>query len=148
MYLNWLHQLQMSSASLQAYNTTHKTWTQSHCCARHVYLQVLLRNTQHLLSIEPVYNEQHEMIDFYLHLNREYIISEGRPAIGEFLRTLQIYKSTADVDRGTAFFNQFVNVDDTFTQYRSIVLNKKKPRAVFMQPNLVLEVLIWLLIYV
>lgn len=130
----------MSFASLQAYNTTHQTWTQSHCCARHVYLQVLLKNTKNLLSIEPVYNENNEMVDFYIHLNREYILTEGRPAIGKFLMTLQVFKSTADVENGTKFFNQFVNVDELFLQYRTIVLNKKKPRAVFMQPNLVLEV--------
>lgn len=142
MYLNWLHQLQMSFASLQAYNTTHQTWTQSHCCARHVYLQVLLRNTSNLISIQPTFNESNEMVDFTLYLNRDAIISEGRPAIGSFLKTLQIYKSTADVENGTRFFNQFVNVDEMFIQYRSIVLNKKKPRAVFMQPNLVLRVLV------
>ena len=70
MYLNWLHQLQMSFASLQAYNTEHQTWTQSHCCARHVYLQVLLRNTKNLVSIEPIYNDDKEMIDFRLHLDK------------------------------------------------------------------------------
>ena len=47
MYLNWLHQLQMSLVS-----------TQSHCCARHVYLQVLLRTTKGLVWIEPIYDDK------------------------------------------------------------------------------------------
>lgn len=58
MYLNWLHQLQMSLVSLSSYNVTHHTWTQSHCCARHVYLQVLLRTTKGLVWIEPIYDDK------------------------------------------------------------------------------------------
>ena len=49
MYLNWLHQLHMALVSLQAYNVADGGWSQSHCCARHVYLQVLLRHTQGLV---------------------------------------------------------------------------------------------------
>lgn len=62
MYLNWLHQLHMSLISLQAYNETHKTWTQSHCCARHVYLQVLLQNAHGLVSIEPIFDSDHHVL--------------------------------------------------------------------------------------
>lgn len=57
-YLNWLHQLQMALASLVAYNTEHRVWTQAHCCARHVYLQVLLREAPQLVSIQPQRNEE------------------------------------------------------------------------------------------
>ena len=79
------------------------------------------------------------MVDFILRIDRSKIISEGRRAIGDFLKKLQIYKSTADYEHGEAFFNQYTNVDNTFLEYRDIVLNKKKPRAVFMQPELQLE---------
>lgn len=149
MYLNWLHQLHMSLVSLQAYNTEHHTWTQSHCCARHVYLQVLLRNTHDFVHITPAYDESgvcvlvesdfQKMTDFTLTIDRSKIISEGRRAVGEFLNGLQIYKATADYTRGEAFFNQYTNVDETFLLYRSIVLQKKKPRAIFMQPELQLQ---------
>ena len=67
MYLNWLHQLHMSLVSLQAYNTEHHTWTQSHCCARHVYLQVLLRHTQDFVTIEPIHKEG---VDTDIRINR------------------------------------------------------------------------------
>ena len=79
------------------------------------------------------------MTDFTLTIDRSKIISEGRRAVGEFLNGLQIYKATADYTRGEAFFNQYTNVDETFLLYRSIVLQKKKPRAIFMQPELQLQ---------
>ena len=79
------------------------------------------------------------MIDFTLTIDRSKIVSEGRRAIGEFLNGLQVYKATADYKRGEAFFNQYTDVDDTFLLYRSIVLQKKKPRAIFMQPELQLQ---------
>ena len=86
------------------------------------------------------------MIDFHLHVDRTKIISEGRPAISAFLKNLQLYKSTADYENGSRFFNQYTDVDEQFLQYRSIVLEKTKPRAVFMQPLLELKVWIWFII--
>ena len=80
------------------------------------------------------------MKDFLIHVDRSRIISQGRPVIGEFFKKLQLFKSTADYQHGSQFFNQYTNVDDQFLQYRSIVLEKKKPRAVFMQPILELKV--------
>ena len=80
------------------------------------------------------------MNDFHIHVDRTKIISQVLPAIAEFLKKLQLYKSTADYENGSQFFNQYTNVDDQFLQYRSIVLEKKKPRAVFMQPLLELKV--------
>lgn len=65
MYLNWLHQLQMSLVSLSSYNVAHHTWTQSHCCARHVYLQVLLRTTKGLVWIEPIYDDEKVSVETY-----------------------------------------------------------------------------------
>ena len=140
MYLNWLHQLHMSLVSLQAYNVTHGVWTQSHCCARHVYLQVLLRNTSGLVWIEPSYDSDGNMTDFVIRVDRTKIVSEGRRAIGDFLQHLQVFKSCADFESGSKYFEQFTNVDETFLKYRAIVMDRKKPRAVFMQPNLELRV--------
>ena len=79
-------------------------------------------------------------MDLRLHLDRTKIISEGRPAIAAFLKNLQLYKSTADFEKGSQFFNPYTEVDETFRQYRLLVLEKKKPRSVFMQPVLELHV--------
>ena len=140
MYLNWLHQLHMALVSLQAYNVADGGWSQSHCCARHVYLQVLLRHTQGLVWIEPTRVADGRLTDFVIRVDRSKIRTEGRRAIGDFLLHLQLYKSCADVAAGTRYFNQFTGVDDTFLEYRRLVMERKKPRAVFMQPNLELRV--------
>lgn len=102
MYLNWLHQLHMALVSLQAYNVADGGWSQSHCCARHVYLQVLLRHTQGLVWIEPTRAADGRLTDFVIRVDRSKIRTEGRRAIGDFLLHLQLYKSCADVAAGHA----------------------------------------------
>lgn len=51
-------------------------------------------------------------------MDREKIWTVGKNAVGEFLRKLQIYKSTADVEGGTAFFADYTKVEGEDLYYR------------------------------
>lgn len=46
----------------------------------------------------------------------------GFNAIGEYLKHLQIYKSTADVENGTNFFKKYSEVDSQMLKLRDIVI--------------------------
>ena len=70
-----------------------------------------------------------------VHLNRDLIRSTGKQAVGEFLKHLQVYKSTADVVRGEAFFKKYLRVDEKLLGYRDIVIKNKKPRKIEVQPD-------------
>lgn len=45
-----------------------------------------------------------------IHVNKEAIPTKGKEAIGRFLKHLQIYKSTADFERGNKYFQKYLQV--------------------------------------
>lgn len=45
-----------------------------------------------------------------IHLNRDSIKTKGKSAIGNFLKHLQVYKSSADFKAGSEYFNHFLEV--------------------------------------
>ena len=55
--------------------------------------------------------------------------------MGEFLKHLQIYKSTADVKRGEPYFRKYLQVDSEMLKFRDIVMSNKKPRRIEVQPE-------------
>lgn len=63
-------------------------------------------------------------------------MTEGKQLIKEFLIIIQTYKSSGAVDRATAFYNHYSKVEGIFLQIRDIVIEKKKPRRVELNNNL------------
>lgn len=43
-------------------------------------------------------------------MNRDAIKEKGKNAMGKFLKHLQVYKSSADVKKGTDFLNRYLEV--------------------------------------
>ena len=79
------------------------------------------------------------MDDLTMRIDRTKILSSGIPTIGKFLQKLHIFKSTADVTRGTKVFEEMSAVDDYFLRIREVVLRRKQPRKLFVQPNTVID---------
>ena len=75
--------------------------------------------------------------DFRIHLDQENLISEGKELIKKLLIVLQTYKSSGAADRGTKWYNEYSAVSDFFLKVRSIVIEKKKPRRIELNHNLV-----------
>lgn len=50
---------------------------------------------------------------------------------------LQTYKSTGAVDRAVKFYDHYSTVNDFFLKIRDIVIEKKKPRRIELNNNLV-----------
>jgi len=72
-----------------------------------------------------------------IHLNKDNLMVEGKKLIREFLIILQTYKSSGAVDRAKAFYDHYSKVEGQFLQMRDIVIEKKKPRRVELNNNLV-----------
>ena len=72
-----------------------------------------------------------------IHLNKENLMTEGKQLIKEFLIILQTYKSSGAVERAKAFYDHYSKVEGIFLQIRDIVIEKKKPRRVELNNNLV-----------
>lgn len=68
-------------------------------------------------------------------VDRAKIETHGRPALSELLLKLHIYRCTADVSACREFYEALTKPDETFLQWRQIMLKRQPARQVFVQPN-------------
>lgn len=78
-----------------------------------------------------------ESEEFLIHLDKELLNKEGKELIREFLIILQTFKSSGAVDRANKFYEHYSTVNDFFLKIRKIVVEKKKPRRLELNNNLV-----------
>lgn len=128
--------LQMARAgilSLESWDPKSKKWGQAHSRARFSILQVFLSAGDDFVKLNY---KAEDLSDLEVTVDRSKILSHGRPAVEKYLQKLQIYKSTADVVEGTNLFEQITTVDEWWAEkVRTIVMEKKVPRKVFVQAN-------------
>jgi len=128
-YINWLSMVRKGLLGLEFYSPETTKWRQAHMQARFVILNVLREAGHDFVKIE---NSSDGPI---VTLDKTKIHSVGIKAIGSFLMKLMVYKSTANVEHGTAMYNKYSAVNDEYLELRKIVLAKKQPRKVFIQPH-------------
>ena len=91
-------------------------------------------------TVEEVTGEDGQP-DLLLTLDRDKIESVGKPAIGEFLQKLHIYKSLGDDENGRKLYEELSEVKETgpypFAKWRDIVLARKQPKSILVQANTV-----------
>ena len=76
--------------------------------------------------------------DFLFKVDRSRLRTHGFKAISKFLHKLHVYKSMGDYKTAKKFFDEHSTVDETMMKVRKIVIAKKKPRRIELQPNLTL----------
>ena len=74
-----------------------------------------------------------------VHIDSSRILSDGKPTLGTMLLRLQMYKSTADIENCRYYSEDLTRGDGPYLEWRRIVLAKKLPRWVWVQPNTFLE---------
>lgn len=134
-YINWLMMARAGLTALEFYRPSAKTWGQAHMMARFAILQVMLEIGQDFVTIEKT-TEPEGLI---VRLDREKILSHGKPAVGKFLLKLQVYKATANFEEGKKMYDHYTSVSEKFLEYRELVLKLKKPRRIIVQPELILS---------
>jgi len=141
-YINWLNMVRAGLMSLEFYSPDTGNWRQAHMNARYVILRVLLEAGEGLVKIEKFTGEDGKP-DVRVILDRAKILSVGKPAIGNFLRKLQVYKATADVEAGRKLYSFYSDVNDSaephFLSLRSIIMDRKQPRKLFVQHHTSIE---------
>ncbi|XP_015171663.1 PREDICTED: dipeptidyl peptidase 3 isoform X3 [Polistes dominula] len=135
-YVNWLSLLWNGCAkALEMYDPSTKKWLQAHSQARYVLLRVCLEAKDSFVTV----TETEEGKDLRMTLDRSKIETSGKEVIGEFLKKLQIYKSTGDVDSAREMYEKYSEVPDSgpypWARWRKIVLLNKQCRKMFVQPN-------------
>jgi dipeptidyl-peptidase-3 len=99
-------------------------------------LKVLLEAGNGLVKIELLEDKN----DILISLDRSKILSVGLPAVSEFLVKLQVYKATADEANAKQLYDKYTQFqtkeeEKKWLLLRKIVLDKRQPRKVFVQPN-------------
>ncbi|NP_001086656.1 dipeptidyl-peptidase 3 L homeolog [Xenopus laevis] len=138
MYVNWLNMVRAGLMGLEYYTPETGRWRQAHMQARFVILHVLLEAGQNFVTISQKMGADGRP-DAQVTLDREKILSVGHPAIQRFLLRLQVYKSTAEVERAREMYDGYSAVTDAdpyrFLTLRDIVILRKEERKSFVQIN-------------
>jgi dipeptidyl-peptidase-3 len=74
-----------------------------------------------------------------VHVDRAKIRSHGKPALGDMLLRLHMYRCTADAAACRAYYEELSSVDDEALAWRDAVLVGKPPPLVFVQGNTFLD---------
>jgi dipeptidyl-peptidase-3 len=137
LYASYLSMARAGVAALQFWDPKARKWGQAHMQARFSILRTFLDAGPEFASLD---HKSDDLSDLTIKIDRNKILSHGRPAVEKYLQKLHIYKSTADVEAGIKLYNDITEVDEFFaTKVRPAVLAKKTPRKVFVQANTVLE---------
>ncbi len=137
-YVNWLSLCHAGVRGVEMYSPAASEWKQAHCQARFVILNVLIEAGQGFVTLNSVTGEDGQP-DLLLTMDRNKLESVGRPAISEFLKKLQVYKSLGDVDNAKKMFDHFSEVNETWLQWRDIAISRKRPRKILVQANTVVN---------
>ncbi|XGW21770.1 hypothetical protein V3C99_004603 [Haemonchus contortus] len=133
-YVNWMNEIRAGLLALEFYSPEAQKWGQAHCYARFVLTKVCLEAGQDFVTITDCVGDDGKP-DLKFKLDRKKIDSVGRPAVTEFLRKLQAYKSTADLEGGTKLFESYGKITERELRWRDICIARRKPRRIFVQAN-------------
>lgn len=138
LYVAYLQMAKAGISSLEFWDPKSRKWGQVHMQARFSILKCFLDAGEDFCKLDY---QKEDLSDLTIKLDRHKITTVGRKAVEAYLQKLHIYKSTADVEAGTKFYNEMTYVDDDFwgTKVRAQVLANKQPRKVFIQANTVLD---------
>ena len=120
------------------YSPTSEEWKQAHSQARFVILSVLIEAEENFVSVKEVTGEDGKP-DLLLTMDKSKLESVGKPAIGQFLKKLQVYKSLGDFESADEMFSKHSKVTEQWLQWRDIVIDRKQPRKMKVQANTIIK---------
>ncbi|KAG4435746.1 hypothetical protein IFR05_008760 [Cadophora sp. M221] len=138
LYAAYLSMARAGVASLEMWDPKSRRWGQAHSQARFSILKCFLDAPEDFCKLDY---KNEDLSDLTIKLDRSKITTVGRKAVESYLQKLHIYKSTADLEAGTALYAQMTEVEPKWwgETLRNEVLRNKQPRKVFVQANTVLD---------
>lgn len=134
LWVNVMNQFRKGILGLTLFNAETKKWGQAHTQGAFVLSQYLYQN-QKTDIVKFEFKEETE--EFYIHLNQENLVKEGKELIRKFLLTIQTYKSSGAIDIASKFYAKYSEVDEFLLKVRDLVIKKKKARRIELNNNLV-----------
>ncbi|KAI0273622.1 aflatoxin-detoxifizyme [Gloeopeniophorella convolvens] len=137
-YITFLVMARAGLRGLEFYDPVAKKHGQAHMQAR-------LGIAQHLVNggiarLEEVRGADGSLENVYIRVDRQKVFSHGKEVVGKLLVDLQVRKSTADGAGARDFYTKLTTpLPGWDKDIRNIVLKKKLPRRLFVQPNTFIE---------
>ncbi|KAF8654206.1 hypothetical protein AX16_003732 [Volvariella volvacea WC 439] len=133
-YITFLLMARAGLRALEFYDPATGKHGQAHMQARLGITQHLIRSG--IARLEEVRGEDGDLQNLYVRVDREKVLTRGREVAGELLVELQVRKSTADGPGAREYYTKLTKpIAGWENEIRDIVLHKKQPRKIFVQPN-------------
>ncbi|TFK76453.1 aflatoxin-detoxifizyme [Pluteus cervinus] len=133
-YITFLLMARAGLRALEFWDPAAKKHGQAHMQARLGITQFLIRSG--IARLEEVRGEDGSLQNLYVRVDRARVLSEGREVAGKLLVELQVRKSTADGPGSREYYTNLTKpLDGWEGEIRDLVLRKKLPRKIFVQPN-------------
>lgn len=133
-YITFLLMARAGLRALEFYDPATKKHGQAHMQARLGITQHMIK--EGLVTFEEVRGADNSLENLYIRLDRQKCLAHGQAVAGKLLIDLQVRKSTADGAGARDFYTKLTTPlpgwDD---EIRDVVLKKKQPRMIMMQPN-------------
>ncbi|GCE98094.1 hypothetical protein ZYGM_000674 [Zygosaccharomyces mellis] len=135
-YAGYLQMARAGLLALEYWDPDSGKWGQAHMQARFSIMKTFLQHSPNssFLTFEPIENGK----DLVIRLDKSLIETAGQECIKDYLQHLHIYKSTADVENGSRYYNDRSQVTPDLIKLRDLVISKRLPRRQFVQANTVL----------
>lgn len=114
---------------LEFWDPASKKWGQPHMQARFGIFKCL-----HKAGVVSLKHGE-DLADLEIVTDEAKLQTVAVEALGEFLHDLHVYKTTANVEEGIAFYRDITDVTEEYARFRDVVLSKKLPRKQLIQAN-------------
>ncbi|GAA6057587.1 hypothetical protein JCM3770_005398 [Rhodotorula araucariae] len=133
-YFMYLVMARAGVRALEFYDPATGKHGQAHMEARHGILRWLVQHG--IARVELVRDANGALVDAHAKVDREACLARGKEVMGRLLLEIQVRKSTGDGPGATKFYKELTKPDQQWIdELRPLVLAKKLPRKVFVQPN-------------
>jgi len=137
-YITFLLMARAGLRALEFYDPKKQKHGQAHMQARLGIFQFLIK--EGIARLEEVRSSSGKLENLYVRVDREAVLKTGREAVGKLLIELQVRKSTADGAGARDFYTKLTTPLEGYDgEIRDLVLKKKQPRKIFVQPNTFVE---------
>ena len=133
LYASYLSMARAGVTATIFYDPKTRKWGQIHMRARFAILQAFLDAGDDFTKLQYTMDD---LSDLTIRVDRNKILSHGRPAVERLLQKLHVYKSTADVEAGRELYEKWTEVSDFWAyKVRDAAIKKQPPRKIFVQAN-------------
>ncbi|GAA5840612.1 hypothetical protein JCM5353_002086 [Sporobolomyces roseus] len=133
-YFTFVVMVRAGIRALEFYDPEKGKHGQAHMEARLGITNWLIQ--EKLASIEFVRSSSGELTDAFARVDRQAVLSRSKEVMGRLLLEIQTRKSTGDRAGAEAFYKKLTKPSQEWIEeLRPLVLAKKLPRKIFVQPN-------------